>query len=295
MGTTSSTIAIIGAGRVGRAIAGKLRQAGWHILGVVTRSNASARRAVRQIGAGKPYGGLTRLILDAGVLLIAVPDDSISTVAKRLARIGGEELQGKVVLHTSGALDRRALVPLEEAGASTGSVHPMQSFSTRFAPSLDGVHMVIEGAPGALRVARKIVRELGGVPVRLRDGQKETYHAAGVFAAAHVLAMVEAGTRALTIAGFPRRQAEAALLRLSRQVLSNFQGFGPAVAWSGPLARGDFGTIAGNMRALKKFPREFAEAYAAASRLGARVLARRPKTVLAKLESALRAGAKKFR
>jgi predicted short-subunit dehydrogenase-like oxidoreductase (DUF2520 family) len=292
LAANSTTLAIIGAGRVGRAVGQKLRLAGWHVTAVVTRSAASARRAVRDIGAGRPHGKLTRSLLDAGIVLIAVPDDEIIHIAERLARMGREEWRGKVILHTSGALDNRALAPLERVGASTGSIHPLQSFSTRVVPSLDGIFMVIEGMPDAIRVARRIAHDLGGVPLRLRGGDKQAYHAAGVFSAAHVLALLETGARILTRTGFSRRQATAALLQLSRQVLSNFERFGPSVAWSGPAPRGDFGTIAGHMRALGKFPAEYGDAYAAMHRLGARVLARRPVPMLAKLKLALRAGRK---
>jgi predicted short-subunit dehydrogenase-like oxidoreductase (DUF2520 family) len=87
--------------------------------------------------------------------------------------------------------------------------------------------------------------------------------------------------------GFSRRQAGLALLQLSRQVLSNFERFGANVAWSGPASRGDFGTIAAHMKALNRYPGEYSEAYAAVNRLGARVLARRPDALLAKLKPAL--------
>lgn len=293
MSAEPTTLAIIGAGRVGRSMGRQLRRAGWSIRAVVTRSKASAKRAVRHIGSGRPYGKLTRLVLDARVVLIAVPDDAISKVAARLAQMGGDEWQGKVVLHTSGALDKSVLAPLENLGAATGSLHLMQSFSARVAPSFEGVWMVIEGTPKALHIARHMARDLGGAPSQIQGGDKQAYHAAGVFCAAHVLTMVEAGTRILTNAGFSRRQAASALLQLSRQVLLNDEQFGPRISWTGPAARGDFGTIAGHIQALARFPREYGEAYAAVHRLGARVLSRRPQALLAKLEPALRAKARK--
>jgi predicted short-subunit dehydrogenase-like oxidoreductase (DUF2520 family) len=290
---SATTVAIVGAGRVGRALGRNLRLAGWRIGAVVTRSEASASRAARHIGAGRPFGKLTRLLLAANVVLIAVPDDSVSELAKRLAQMGGEEWKGKVVLHTSGALDSRALAALEREGAATGSLHPLQSFSSRVAPSLEGVWMVIEGSPKALRIARNIARDLGGLPLRIRVGDKLAYHAAGVFSAAHVLTMIETATRILTSIGFSRRQAGRALLQLSRQVLLNFERFGPGIAWSGPAARGDYGTVAGHMRALRRYPSEYGEAYAAVHRLGARVLSQRPSAVLANLEPALSGKGKK--
>jgi predicted short-subunit dehydrogenase-like oxidoreductase (DUF2520 family) len=292
---TPTTIAIIGAGRVGRALGKQLRESGWHITSVVTRSESTARRAARYIGAGRPFGKLSRLILETRVVLIAAPDDVIAGLAERLAEIGGDEWSGKIILHTSGALDSRALAPLQRVGAVVGSLHPLQSFSSRVAPSLEGVWMVIEGMPRALKVARRIVHDLGGIPVHVKIQDKSAYHAAGVFSAAHVLALVETGTRILTSVGFSRRQASLALLQLSRQVLSNFERFGANVAWSGPAARGDFGTIAAHMKALKRFPVEYGDAYAAVNRLGARVLARRPDAVLAKLKPALAASKRRVR
>jgi predicted short-subunit dehydrogenase-like oxidoreductase (DUF2520 family) len=292
---TPTSIAIVGAGRVGRALGKQLHESGWHITSVVTQSESTARRAARYIGAGRPFGKLSRLILETRVVLIAAPDDAIAGLAERLAHIGGEEWSGKIILHTSGALDSRALAPLQRAGADVGSLHPLQSFSSRVAPPLAGVWMVIEGMPKALKMARRIVHDLGGVPVHVRIQDKSAYHAAGVFSAAHVLALLETGTRILTSVGFSRRQASLALLQLSRQVLSNFEKFGANVAWSGPAARGDFGTIAGHMRALKRYPVEYREAYAAVHKLGGRVLARRPDAVLAKLKSALESSKRRAR
>jgi predicted short-subunit dehydrogenase-like oxidoreductase (DUF2520 family) len=283
----ATTLAIVGAGRVGRALGRDLHDAGWNISVVVTRSHASARQAVRAIGAGQPFSGLTRLILGASVVLIAVPDDKISDVAQRLARVGGEEWRGKIVLHTSGALDSSVLEPLGKLGAETGSIHPMQSFSSRMPPPLDGVLIVMEGAPAALRMARRMAHSVGGQPVRIRSSDKLAYHAANVFAAGHVLSLIETAVAILSKAGFSRRQASQALLRLSRQVLQNFEKFGPAAAWTGPAARGDFGTIAAHARALRSAPREFQEAYSALNRLSGRVLARKPERMLAQIDRAL--------
>ena len=122
------SLSIIGGGRVGRSLGRRLREHGWKIGAVTARTEASARRATRFIGAGKPVGSLTRQVLASRVILIATPDDALATIVSDLARIGGEELQGKIVLHTSGALDSHALEPVKKQGASTASMHPLQSF-----------------------------------------------------------------------------------------------------------------------------------------------------------------------
>ena len=111
------TVAIVGAGRVGRALGRRLSELGWRIGAVVCRSDAKARAAVRAIREGQPHSALTRQVVAADVILIATPDAAVRKVAGELARIGGEEIRGKVILHTSGALDRTALAPLERRGA----------------------------------------------------------------------------------------------------------------------------------------------------------------------------------
>src|SRR5260370_23205525 len=98
------SLTIVGAGRVGRALGRGLHELGWKIGVVVTRSQASARRATRYIGAGQPHGGLTRQVLNCSVILVATPDSAVREVAEGLARIGAEELDGKNVLHTGGPL-----------------------------------------------------------------------------------------------------------------------------------------------------------------------------------------------
>src|SRR2546421_5345816 len=132
------TLAIIGAGRVGRTLGGRLRELGWKVGAVGTRSEASARRAVRFIGAGKACAGMTRRILASPLILVATPDDKIAVVAQELARIGEEELRGRVVLHSSGAMDSGVFDAVQKRDAAVGSMHPLQSFSGVAVPSLEG-------------------------------------------------------------------------------------------------------------------------------------------------------------
>jgi predicted short-subunit dehydrogenase-like oxidoreductase (DUF2520 family) len=282
----SLTVAIVGAGRVGRGLGRRLRELGWRIGAVVTRSPAKARSAVRAIGGGVAHGGLTRQAIGADLILIATPDDSIEPVAGDLAKIGGNEWRGKIVLHTSGALDRTVLEPLAKLGASTGSLHPLQTFSGREVPELDGVVFAIEGDRRALRTARNIARSLGGVPITIEGARKAAYHAAGTMVAGQGLALVEAATQILMQSGFTRRQAVQALLPLMRQMLSNFEKHGPRVAWTGPHSRGDFATIARHHAALAKFPREYGGAYRALTQLAGRVLAANPAAAEKTLERA---------
>jgi len=281
-------MAIIGAGRVGRALGRRLHELDWKIGAVITRSEASARKAVRFIGAGKARAMLSREVLASRLILIATPDDAIAKIAEELARIGAEELRGKVVLHTSGALNSGALKAVRDCGACVGSMHPLQSFSGVAIPPLEGKVFAIEGDPAAIRLARQIVRALGGQPVQIAGGSKVLYHAAAAFAAGHVLAIEESATRLLMLAGMKHGEAVRALLQLTRQVLENFERLGPRAAWTGPLARGDYGIVAAHLAAMKRLPREFASAYAALNCLAALVLSPRSAGILTALDGAAR-------
>ncbi len=166
-----NSLAIIGAGRVGRALGRRLRELGMEHWSGRYPQRAKARRAVRFIGDGKACAGMTRRILVSRVILIATPDDEIAVVAQELARIGEEKLRGRVVLHTSGAMDSAVLDAVHERGAMVGSMHPLQSFSGVSVPSLEGKVFTIEGETQAVRVARQIARSLGGSPAS-REARK---------------------------------------------------------------------------------------------------------------------------
>lgn len=314
------TVSIVGAGRVGRTLGKRLRELGWRVGAVVTRSAPTSRAAVRAIGAGsplalpmaaRPFSGARKgtalavpkrpplpgalapeaqvvsALFSADVVMVAVPDDALLSVARQLAHIGGHACHGKIFLHTSGALDRSVLAPLARRGAATGSLHPMQTFSGRGVPELRHVIFAVEGDRRAQRAAQRIARALGGVPVTIDGRSKPAYHAAGALAAGHALALVEAAAQILIEIGFTRRRALQTLLPLIRQMLDNFERLGPRAAWTGPIARGDYATVAKHGNALRRYPREFQQAYAALALLAARVLSKEPAATLAQLRRAL--------
>src|ERR1700735_191837 len=282
------SLSIVGAGRVGRTLGKRLQHLGWRIGAVVTRSVATSRIAVREIGAGKPYSRLVPEIFNSNLILLATPDGAIGRVADALAKFDQTKLRGKIVLHTSGALDRTVLAPLARRGASTGSIHPMQTFTGRGVPNLEKVVFAIEGARSAAILARKIALSLGGVPVTIASRDKPAYHAAGALVAGHGLGLIEAATRVLLRLGFSPRDALAALLPLMRQMLDNFERLGPQESWTGPVSRGDFATVAKHTKAPRRHPREFEDAYAALALPAGRVLSNNSAVASKQLKHALR-------
>jgi predicted short-subunit dehydrogenase-like oxidoreductase (DUF2520 family) len=281
----AKSLSIVGAGRVGRALGRRLRELGWKIGAVASRTEPGARKAVRFIGGGQAQAGISPHCLRSRTILIAVPDDAIASVADELARIGGETLHGKSVLHTSGALDASVLSAVRACGAFVGSLHPLQTFSGVGVPPLEGRVFGVEGDALAVKTARRIARALGGIPVSISAEKKPLYHAAGAFAAGHLLALEEGGVQMLMSAGMKRREAVRALLSLSRQVLDNYEKLGPHRAWTGPLSRRDYGVVTDHEATIGRTRPEFLEAYQVVSRLAARVLSNDPETVLRELEA----------
>ena len=315
------TVSIVGAGRVGQTLAKRLHALGWSIGAVVTQSNATARSAVRFIGSGTPCaapaGGLSRKTfrgpelqlgyssqskrgaltpeknaftraLEADVVIISTPDKSIAGVAKSLAVMCDAACRDKIVLHTSGALDSKVLAPLAKCGVSTGSLHPMQTFSGRNEPNLKNVIFTIEGDRRAVSAARKIARQLGGIPVVIKGRDKPAYHATAVLVAGSGFPLIESATRILTSIGFSKRRALQTLLPLTRQMLDNVERVGPRAAWTGPASRGDWDVIAMHRKALRRYPRELQQAYAALALLSGKMLAKNPSAAMRQIKRALK-------
>jgi len=282
------TVSIVGAGRVGKTLGKRLRERGWRIGAVVTRSPATARAAVRSIGAGKPFGRLSGDLFAADVILFGTPDDELPAIARALAQIGGARCKGKVILHTSATLDQSALAPLARHGASTGSLHPMQAFGGKIIPNLRGVIFAMEGDPKARRMAQSMAKSLGGIPIAIATRDKPVYHAAAVMAGGSAYPVIEAGLQLLMGIGFTRARATQTLLPLTRQILDNIGRIGPRAAWTGPLSRGDYAIVAKHARALRRFPREIQQSYAALALLAGRVLAKDPDAALKRIKRALK-------
>ena len=281
------TISIIGAGRVGRALGKRLRERGWRIGAVVTRSQATARAAVRAIGDGTALSRITPEVFAADLILLGTSDDVLPTVVRSLAELGGSKCRGKVILHTSATLDRTALAPVARLGANTGSLHPMQAFGGKMIPKLRGVVFAIEGDRKARQVAQAIAESLGGITVAIDTRNKPIYHAAAVLAAGSAYPLIETGLQMLMRIGFTRRTATQTLLPLIHQILDNIERIGPRAAWTGPLSRGDYGIVARHAKALRGYPREFQESYAALALLAARVLSKNPAAALKRSKRAL--------
>ncbi|HEV2717295.1 MAG TPA: DUF2520 domain-containing protein, partial [Terriglobales bacterium] len=170
-------IALVGPGRLGSALALALAGAGYRIQEIVSRerSTPAVRKLSRAVKA--KLTNLRSAKLDAGLVWLCVPDREIAFAPRKLASL--TSWKGKVAFHSSGALASDELGMLRHRGAVVASVHPLMTFVRGSVPSLKGVPFAIEGDAEAVRMARRIVRDLGGESFNLHKQDKAAYHAWG--------------------------------------------------------------------------------------------------------------------
>jgi predicted short-subunit dehydrogenase-like oxidoreductase (DUF2520 family) len=251
-------IAIVGAGSLAVSLAIALHEAGFKITEIVTRDSPGSRQRARSLTAkvGAKIVTATSATLDATLLWFCIPDRAISSAASALAaRVSAHKKNRlRFALHSSGALLSRELNPLRQVGVAVASVHPLMTFVAKANLSLKGVPFAIEGDEAATRVARGIVRELGGQSFSLPPTRKAAYHAWATLTSPLLLAFLVTLEEAARAAGLTHADARRKSLPIILQTLANYSRLGPAQSFSGPLIRGDAETVAKHLAALKKLP-----------------------------------------
>ncbi len=243
---TGFRTAIVGAGRMGQGIGLGLVAAGWEV-----RLLARTARPVSpplELAAGPIRADAVR---DRPLVLVATPDDAIAQAAEVLAVSGGVG-RDHVVLHLSGLLDRTVLAALARTGAALGSFHPLQSIAEpATAPAqLRGAFAGIEGDPRALVAGQRVAAALGMTAVTIDSTAKPAYHAGAVLAANYTTALAGVAARLAEAAGVPPATAARMYLPLIAGAAANLADLGAARALTGPIRRGDAGTIRAHLAAL---------------------------------------------
>jgi predicted short-subunit dehydrogenase-like oxidoreductase (DUF2520 family) len=250
-----TAFAILGAGRLGRTLGRLLARRGYAPGGLSCRTLRSARQAAAFIGGGHATTSNPRAAAGASLVLIATPDRAIAPLARELA---GSPVtwKGKVVTHTSGALSSSALEPLARRGALVATMHPLASIAdARVDPrGLSGTPFALEGNPKALRVVRRMVTSLGGVPVTIPRQAKALYHLIACLLSNDLVALLSFGLDAAAGLGLGARDAARLYLPLVRGTVENVARLGAVRALTGPVSRGDLPTLRLHGEALRTLP-----------------------------------------
>ena len=256
-------VGVVGAGRVGSVLGAALQLAGHEVVAASAVSAASRARAADLL-PGVPVRPVDDVVRAADLVLLTVPDDALAGVVTGLTAVGAFR-RGALVVHTSG---RHGLAVLEPTGCLPFALHPVLPFAgTRV--DLHRLHGTAFGvtAPEPLRaVAEALVVEMGGEPVWLTEQQRPLWHAALAHGANHLTTLVSSSADLLRAAGVA---APALVLGpLLGAALDGSLRAGDA-ALTGPVARGDAGTVRAHLDVLAQVAPEVLPSYVAMARLTA--------------------------
>jgi predicted short-subunit dehydrogenase-like oxidoreductase (DUF2520 family) len=240
-------VGVVGAGRVGAVLGSALRAAGHAVVGVSAVSAASRDRADALL-PGVPVLDVPDVVERAELVVLAVPDDALPGLVEGLATTGRWQA-GQLVVHTSGRYGWRVLGPAAAGGAIPLALHPAMTFT---GTSLDLVRLADccfgVTAPGpVLPIAQALVVEMGAEPVVVAEEDRPLYHAALAHTANHLVTLVAQGLDLLAAAGI--ESGGRVLAPLLSAALDNALRHGDA-ALTGPVARGDSGTVSAHLAAL---------------------------------------------
>lgn len=243
-------VGIIGAGKVGAVLGAALRAAEHAVVGVSAVSEASRERAETLL-PGVPILEIPDIVERSELVLLAVPDDALGPLVEGLAKLGAWQ-PGQLVAHTSGRHGVGILAPVRAAGAIPLAIHPAMTFTGM---SLDLGRIMdcrfgVTADPAMLPIAQALVVEMGAEPVVIAEGDRVAYHAALAHGSNHLVTLVAQAAEILGRIGVD--EPDRLLGPLLRASLDNALAAGES-ALTGPVARGDVGTVAAHAEVLAEF------------------------------------------
>ena len=243
------TIGFIGAGTTGTALAVRLAQQGYQIIAVSSRSLTSAEKLAERINGCQVCKTAQEVADTAHLIFITTPDDVITKIAAEIQWHNGQS-----AVHCSGAHSVDILEPARQFGAHTGCFHPLQTFASaeQAIENLPGSTFAVEAEEPLSTTLKEMATAMNGNWVVLKAGDKVLYHAAAVFACNYLVTLVKLATDLWQGFGVSPPQAIKALMPLLQGTLSNIDNVGLPDCLTGPIARGDSGTIKKHLEALKK-------------------------------------------
>lgn len=242
-------VGFIGAGTVGTALAIGLSKRGYQVVSVSSSRLASAEKLASEICGCQPSSNNQDVADSADLIFITTPDSAIPAVASDINWYNEQS-----VVHCSGADSTDTLEPAKEAGAKVGAFHPLQTFASvkQAIENIPGSTFAIEAEEPLLTTLKNIATDLNGYSIELKASDKVIYHAAAVIACNYLVTLVKLATDLWATFDVPKDEATRALMPLLKGTLNNIENVGIPQCLTGPIARGDSGTITKHINALEK-------------------------------------------
>lgn len=243
-------VGFIGAGRVGCSMGKYLSLHGVQVSGYFSRNEESAAWAA-QFTQSVHYRDMKECVQESDILCLTVPDDAIEEVWRE---VRSYKLSDKTICHFSGLLTSKVFVNLRLKGAYGASIHPMFAFNDKehAFEELEGVGFTVEGDANAVQVLRGMLEQTGNPVMQMEPEQKAKYHAAASMLSNHVAAVLACGYELLEAAGFDEAQARTFSKALVMGNVSHIVADGAVSALTGPIERGDVGTVQKHLQVLDK-------------------------------------------
>ena len=251
-------IGFVGAGTLGSALATRLAEQGYEVVAVSSRRRSSAEKLAERIVRCRVAEKSQEVAQLADLVFITTPDDAIAPVVGAI-----QWRQGQMVVHCNGSASTDILEHARRAGALVGSFHPLQTFAdlAEALRNLPGSAFAVEAEEPLHEILAQMARDLGGQSFRLRAEDKVLYHAAAVITSNYTVALMKMATDLWRSFGVPAAKATQALLPLLRGTVNNIDKIGLPNCLTGPIARGDVGTLRNHLNALRERAPGMVEAY----------------------------------
>jgi predicted short-subunit dehydrogenase-like oxidoreductase (DUF2520 family) len=255
---TLKKIGFIGAGKVGTALAVLLSRKNYEIVSVYDQDSGASNALAKQIKGCRVAGNAQQTVDTSDIVFITTPDSVIPTVVKN---VKWHERQS--VIHCSGADSAAILEPAKKTGAMTAAFHPLQTFAgaKEAMENIPGSTFSIEAEEPLLSILNKIADDLEGNRITLKASDKAAYHAAAVFASNYLVTLVKISTDLWKTFSIPTDQAVTALLPLLKGTIHNIETIGLPGCLTGPIARGDAGTVKKHLKTIKEKTPELLSIY----------------------------------
>lgn len=242
-------LGFIGAGTTGNALAIRLRRAGYPVVAAFSRTRKSAEKLASSVAGCRAMDDGQKVADAADLVFITTPDDAIAPVAG-----GIRWRREQFVVHCSGAASTDILEAAKKQGASTGVFHPLQTFADckNAVHNIPGSTFAIEAEEPLLENLKRMAEVIGGRWIFISAGNKVAYHIAAVIASNYLVTIAKLATDLWQSFGVSREEAVRSLLPLMRGTLHNIETIGLPKCLTGPIARGDIGTVQKHLAMLQQ-------------------------------------------
>jgi predicted short-subunit dehydrogenase-like oxidoreductase (DUF2520 family) len=249
-------LGFIGAGALASVLATGLSARGYPVVAVSSLNRESAQSLAKRIYGSCALPQNQQLANSADLVFITTPDDAIPTVVAEI-----QWRPGQSVVHCSGADSADVLSPAREAGAHIGVFHPLQTVTGGDQENFKGITFFLEAEEPLLATLKEMATALGGHWRQIAGKNQVLYHTSAVLVCNYLVTLVKLATDLWRLFDIPQEESVRELIPLIKGTINNIETTGIPECLTGPIARGDTGTISKHLATLNNLAPELTSTY----------------------------------